>query len=195
MRTKPPEQRRLELMNAAQGLFLVHGVAPVTIEEITSSAAVAKGTFYLYFSSKDDLLGALRKRFAEQLLARIRAALGEESQAHWQERLSAWAKAIIAGYLDSMRLHDILFYASRPVSREGLIDNIIIDDLYLLLRTGVAAGAWSIDDPRFTAVFLFSGVHGVVEEAFSKHPRVNRVRLARKLQRLCFRAVGLPILG
>jgi len=35
----------------------------------------------------------------------------------------------------------------------------------------------------------------VVEEAFSKHPRVNRVRLARKLQRLCFRAVGLPILG
>jgi AcrR family transcriptional regulator len=182
-------------MNAAQRLFLEHGVGAVTIEEITSSAAVAKGTFYLYFSSKDDLLGALRKRFAEQLLARIRAAIGKQSQAHWKARLSAWAKAIIAGYLDSMRLHDILFYASRPLSREGLIDNIIIDDLYHLLQTGVAAGAWSIEDPRFTAVFLFSGVHGVVEEAFSKHQRVNRVRLARSLQRLCFRAVGLPIAG
>jgi len=109
--------------------------------------------------------------------------------------LSAWAKAIIAGYLDSMRLHDILFYASRPPSREGLTDNIIIDDLYHLLEAGVAAGAWSIDDPRFTAVFLFSGVHGVVEEAFTKHRKVNRIRLARSLERLCFRAVGLPILG
>ncbi|HUE10385.1 MAG TPA: TetR/AcrR family transcriptional regulator [Steroidobacteraceae bacterium] len=195
MRTKPPEQRRRELMNAAQRLFLEHGVGPVTIEQITSSAAVAKGTFYLYFSSKDDLLGALRKRFAEQLLARIRSAIAKRSQAHWKERLSAWAKAIIAGYLDSMRLHDILFYASRPLSREGLIDNIIIDDLYHLLETGVAAGAWSIDDPRFTAVFLFSGVHGVVEEACAKHKKVNRVRLARRLERLCFRAVGLPIMG
>jgi AcrR family transcriptional regulator len=182
-------------MTAAQRLFLEHGVGPVTIEQITSGAAVAKGTFYLYFSSKDDLLGALRKRFAEQLLARIRAAIGAESPAHWHERLSAWAKAIIAGYLDSMRLHDILFYASRPPSRDGLIDNIIIDDLYHLLQAGVAAGAWSIDDPRFTAVFLFSGVHGVVEEAFNKHQKVNRVRLARRLERLCYRAVGLPILG
>jgi AcrR family transcriptional regulator len=182
-------------MNAAQRLFLEHGVGPVTIEQITSSAAVAKGTFYLYFSSKDDLLGALRKRFAEQLLARIRSAIAKRSQAHWKERLSAWAKAIIAGYLDSMRLHDILFYASRPLSREGLIDNIIIDDLCHLLETGVAAGAWSIDDPRFTAVFLFSGVHGVVEEACAKHKKVNRVRLARRLERLCFRAVGLPIMG
>jgi AcrR family transcriptional regulator len=195
VRTKPPEQRRLELMTAAQRLFLEHGVGPVTIEQITTSAAVAKGTFYLYFSSKDDLLGALRKRFAEELLARIRAAIGKQSEAHWQKRLSAWAKAIIAGYLDSMRLHDILFYASRPPSREGLTDNIIIDDLYHLLEAGVAAGAWSIDDPRFTAVFLFSGVHGVVEEAFTKHRKVNRIRLARSLERLCFRAVGLPILG
>jgi AcrR family transcriptional regulator len=182
-------------MNAAQRLFLEHGVGPVTIEQITTRAAVAKGKFYLYFSSKDDLLGALRKRFAEELLARIRAAIGKQSQAHWKERLSAWAKAIIAGYVASMRLHDILFYAARPPSREGLTDNIIIDDLYRLLAAGVSAGAWSIDDPRFTAVFLFSGVHGVVEEAFAKHRKVDRVRLARKLERLCFRAVGLPNLG
>src|ERR1035438_2043651 len=55
-RTKPPETRRDELMNAAERLFLSEGVAATTIEQITSAAAVAKGTFYLYFSSKDDVL-------------------------------------------------------------------------------------------------------------------------------------------
>ena len=51
-RTKAPEERRDELMNAAQRLFLEQGVATTTIEQITMGADVAKGTFYLHFSSK-----------------------------------------------------------------------------------------------------------------------------------------------
>ena len=47
------------------------------------------------------------------------------------------------------------FHLCRPV--RGLVDNIVIDDLFSLLEAGSAARAWSIDDPRFTAVFLFSG--------------------------------------
>ena len=38
-RTKPPETRRTELMDAAQRLFLEHGVGPTTIEQITAGAA------------------------------------------------------------------------------------------------------------------------------------------------------------
>lgn len=63
-RTKPPEARLDELMTSAQRLFLKHGVGSTTIEQITSGAEVAKGTFYLYFSSKEDVLEALRERFA-----------------------------------------------------------------------------------------------------------------------------------
>ena len=79
-RTKPPAERRDELMNAARRLFLKQGVAPTTIEQITSGADVAKGTFYLYFSSKEDVLAALGERFAQELLATIKA--GMESWRH-----------------------------------------------------------------------------------------------------------------
>jgi AcrR family transcriptional regulator len=68
-RTKPPEERRDELMNSAQHLFLKSGVGPTTIEQITSGAKVAKGTFYLYFSSKEAVLAALGDRFAEEHLS------------------------------------------------------------------------------------------------------------------------------
>jgi AcrR family transcriptional regulator len=191
-RTKPPDERRDELMNAAQRLFLEQGVGPTTIEQITSGADVAKGTFYVYFSSKEELLAALRERFAQKLLKGIKAAIIEKSEDDWKGKLATWTKAALTGYLDSIRLHDIIFYESRPPTREGLIDNIIIDHLLGLLQAGVDAGAWSIEDLRLTAVFLFSGLHGVVD-ASTKERRVNRSRLTHRLEQLCFGAVGLPL--
>jgi AcrR family transcriptional regulator len=194
-RTKPPEARREELMNVAQRLFLEHGVAATTIEQITSGADVAKGTYYLYFSSKDDILAGLRNRYAQQLLASIKKAISENAVDDWQGKLASWASASVAGYLRSIKLHDLVFLESRPPTREGLFNNIIIEHLSGLLQGGADAGAWSIDDHHVTAVFLFSGFHGVVERACATEKRLNGNRLAHRLERLCFRAVGLPIDG
>jgi|SRR5580658_935131 AcrR family transcriptional regulator len=191
-RTKAPEVRRDDLMHAAQRIFLEQGVAPTTIEQITSGAGVAKGTFYLYFSSKEDLLAALGERFAQELLMGIRAAIAKKPEDDWKGKLTTWARACVTGYLDSIRLHDVVFFGSRPRSREGLVDNIVIDHLSGLLQAGVDTGAWSIDDSRFTAVFLFSGFHGVVDDAYTKEKRLNRSRLVQRSERLCLRAVGLP---
>src|SRR5580693_1785164 len=139
-RTKPAEERREELMNAAQRLFLKHGVGATTIEQITTGAAVAKGTFYLYFSSKEDVLAALRGRFGQELAARIKGAVAQNREDDWKGTLATWAEAGVAGYLDSIQLHDILFYGTpRPSARKGLVKNAIIDYLAGMLREGVAA--------------------------------------------------------
>src|SRR5450755_4447689 len=92
-RTKAPEERRDELTTAAQHLFLKHGLASTTIEQITSRAGVAKGTFYLYFSSKEDILAALGQGFAQNLLARIKTAVTEKREQDWMGKLATWAKA------------------------------------------------------------------------------------------------------
>jgi AcrR family transcriptional regulator len=192
-RTKAPERRRDELMNAAQRLFLKKGVGATTVEEITSGADVAKGTFYLYFSSKEDVLAALGNRFGREHLMAIKAAIAEKPEAEWREKLGVWARACATTYLDSIELHDIVFYGARPRTREGLVDNIVIDDLVELLQGGVEAGVWTVEDPRFTGVFLFSGLHSVVDDAYSKEKRVNRSRLASRLERLFYITVGLPV--
>jgi len=178
-------------MTAAQRLFLEQGAAATTIEQITSGAEVAKGTFYLYFSSKEDVLAALRARFAEQLLASIKTAVAKKAAADWTEKLAAWAEAGVAGYVASSALHDALFHASRPATREGLVDNILINHLTELLAEGVAAKAWHLDDPRFAAVFLFNGLHSVVDEASSKKKPMALSELARRVQRIYLCAVGL----
>jgi len=93
-------------------------------------------------------------------------------------------------YLDSIGLHDMLFYEARSPSREGLVDNVIIDHLAELLKAGHAAAAWSVDDARFTAVFRFSGMHGIVDDAYLREKRVVRGRLVNRLRRICFRTAG-----
>jgi AcrR family transcriptional regulator len=186
-RTKPPAERRDELMNAAQRLFLANGVGPTTIEQITAGADVAKGTFYLYFSSKDDVLAALGERFSAQLVAKLEAAIAKQRPTDWSGKLAAWARTAVSEYLDSMRLHDIVFREPNPNVHEDHDTNGTIAHLLQLLQDGTRAGAWTVADPRFTAIFLYSGLHGVVDDANNK--RTGRARLTQRVEEMCFRAV------
>ena len=190
-RTKPPEERRIELMDAAERLFLKQGVGATTIEQITAKADVAKGTFYLYFSSKEDVRAALGDRFAQKHLHEIKHSIAKIPNAGWKEKLATWIRASVTFYLDSIRLHDMLFYESRAPTRQGLVDNVVIDHLSELLEAGATAKAWSVESPRSTAVFLFSGIHAAVDDVYTKEKHVNRNRLLHTLEQLCFATHGL----
>lgn len=49
------EQRRNEIIKAAEELFVTRGFEATTMEEIALEAALSKGALYYYFDSKDDL--------------------------------------------------------------------------------------------------------------------------------------------
>src|SRR5260221_11582476 len=55
-RERKKERTRQEIYRAAMEWFLARGFDAVTIEEICQTADVAKGTFFLHFSTKDALL-------------------------------------------------------------------------------------------------------------------------------------------
>src|SRR5215475_6035812 len=107
-RTKPPQQRRDDLMNSAEALFLEQGLEQTTVEEITRGADVAKGTFYLHFSSKTEVVEALRARFVQRLLNGVGAAVAERRDGEWRAKLAAWSRACAVGYLDAAALHNLV---------------------------------------------------------------------------------------
>jgi len=51
--------RRGQILDAARNAFARHGLAGTTVSQIAHGADVAKGTVYLYFRSKDQILRAL----------------------------------------------------------------------------------------------------------------------------------------
>ncbi len=62
------EDKRNRLLDAAYSLFIEKGVSSTTIAEICTKAGIAKGTFYLYFKDKEDILRTLTKRISLNIL-------------------------------------------------------------------------------------------------------------------------------
>lgn len=87
-------EKRSKLMDAAHSLFTSgSALKPPTIDEVVKMAGVAKGTFYLYFKDKYDLMDQLfLKKLAEcvnSALARTRQTLAGK-QADDAERVNAF---------------------------------------------------------------------------------------------------------
>jgi AcrR family transcriptional regulator len=67
--------RTREILDAARRVLLGRGPETATMEEIAATAGVAKGTVYLYFPSKDELIQALITQVGENMLADIEAVV------------------------------------------------------------------------------------------------------------------------
>lgn len=71
------KKEKLErLLNTTFTLFVTRGMAKTSISDIATAAGIAKGTFYLYFQDKEDILDALVARVAHKAL--LQAMQGQE---------------------------------------------------------------------------------------------------------------------
>ena len=74
------QEKRRALLDAAYELFLERGTAKTSVEDITSRAKVAKGTFYLYFQDKGAVMQALLGRVSYQLLSEACMAVEQQTE-------------------------------------------------------------------------------------------------------------------
>ncbi|WP_160150752.1 TetR/AcrR family transcriptional regulator [Nonomuraea solani] len=66
-------RKAARILDSARELVLDHGVGKVTVSEISRAAGVGKGTVYLYWPSKEDLIRGL---FARDLLTLLEEMIG-----------------------------------------------------------------------------------------------------------------------
>jgi len=74
MRTvKEPEIRKSEILDTAEKLFFAKGYETATVNDILEAVQIAKGTFYYYFKSKEDVLDGIVKRQIDAGLEKAQA--------------------------------------------------------------------------------------------------------------------------
>lgn len=56
-----PSERRKELLDISMDLFCSHGYTQTTVQDICKKAGIAKGTFFYYFPTKEDVLREIFK--------------------------------------------------------------------------------------------------------------------------------------
>ena len=65
---KTAAERRLEIIKTAEKLFKENGYNKTSVEAIIKEMGVAKGTFYYYFKSKEEVLEAIADYTLEQVI-------------------------------------------------------------------------------------------------------------------------------
>ncbi|NJE84869.1 TetR/AcrR family transcriptional regulator [Thermococcus sp. CX2] len=111
---------RERILKAAEELFAEKGYDKTTVDEIVEKAGVAKGTFYNYFKSKEELI----KIVALQSLpySAIREELEREHES-LTEFLHSIAKAYIVYYCDPV-LRSLFFYTLAVRSKIKEVEEI-----------------------------------------------------------------------
>lgn len=77
LRERQREERAALILDAAQDVFADKGYHDASIDQIAARAGIAKGTVYLHFASKEDLLVALVEQQIVGFLARVDHVAGE----------------------------------------------------------------------------------------------------------------------
>ena len=91
------EYRIQSIQEAALRVISRKGMAAATMQEIAEEAGVAKGTIYLYFRDRDELVEKTFERAVSELIKRIDEAL--EKSGTFEQKI----RAIITGKLEFFR--------------------------------------------------------------------------------------------
>jgi len=62
---KEHDVRKNEILDMAEKLFRIKGYEKCTIMDIINEVGIAKGTFYYYFKSKEEVLDAVVLRYVD----------------------------------------------------------------------------------------------------------------------------------
>lgn len=67
------QEMQARILDAAMTCFLARGFHVTKMDDVAREAKLAKGTLYLYFKSKDEMMLALLRRHFDRIRAQIRA--------------------------------------------------------------------------------------------------------------------------
>jgi TetR/AcrR family transcriptional regulator, transcriptional repressor for nem operon len=188
-RRQPPDVRREQILDAAERVLVERGLAATTMADVAEAAAVAKGTVYLYFTSKAELLAGLRARYFERFVAMLGDPSAEgRSGPDIRRRVERLVAASYDFALGNHALHHVLFHQAGfgEVDAFARARAVMAD----LVEAARASGELTVADPELAADFLLHGLHGVLVRTVHR-PRPPRRRLVAGVTELICQALGV----
>jgi AcrR family transcriptional regulator len=203
-RTKQPEVRRDQLLEAAEKLFAEKGYAETTVLDIAEAAGVAKGTFYLYFPSKEHCVSALKERLMQGLVERFEDVLvplfervmsGEVQPADvdMEGVTQQLMEHTFEHAIEHAEAFDMLFHQGDTMEVDELhmahaakITQLIADIITQMNELGLT----HVKHPVQTARILFYGVHFALDIAMCREQTRDLTELKEAAVEISLRALG-----
>ncbi len=169
------EFRRGAILKAAHRVIARRGIAATSMQAIAKEARLAKGTLYLYFRDRDELVEQSARAAFTELFERIRVVLGVERP------LRESLRAVIKTQLEFFDAHRELLRVymelrgaeGAPCARRGRGAQL---ERYLELLTAHLAaaqrrGEMKPFDPAQVAVFVAEGMAAILKHRLGERGR------------------------
>jgi AcrR family transcriptional regulator len=163
------EWRNKEILEVARRIFARLGYAATNVEEIAKEAGMAKGTFYLYFKSKEEVLVAVLASDLERLTNQT--IEGMSAAKTFEERLAVFLnlrQAFLQHNQDFLRIYFAEFgiHCSRPAHRSEVIEKHFwraVDFMRQCLEQAIAQGEVRAVPVESAAFAIFDLSKGFLE--------------------------------
>jgi TetR/AcrR family transcriptional regulator, fatty acid metabolism regulator protein len=162
LKEKQRQEREALILQVAEEVLLERGYHETSMDEIASRVGIAKGTVYLHFPSKDDLIVAIFTRDMQDFLSHIDEAINAQSSP--KAKLEALYHLMYADFFyKRTQLFSTLYYSvdmRHLFAEKGncMHDQwkIVTSHIARLLDEGKAAGEFNPDLPTniMTSAFI-----------------------------------------
>jgi AcrR family transcriptional regulator len=174
-----PAERPQELLKAALEVFAESGLARARVEDIAARAGVAKGTVYLYFTSKEDLFReAIRDRVArtvDTLSAAAAPGEPEERLAHFIDAYWKHLRRPMFGDLYRLILAELPQFPEFMRFYGEEISDRVLDLVAAVVHEGTERGHFRTMDPAVGARMVIGLIvqHAIWTSQPALFPRVE----------------------
>ena len=196
----PPKRKRsapiteAALLHAAADVFATKGFVDATVAGVVDRDKVSRGTFYLYFTNKDDIFAKVMSRVVDDMFE-ISATRQPGSV---RERIEAGNRAFLQTFKHHRKLmRSVLQVASMDPAMASILDDLrsqFAERVRRQLERGVATGKCHPLDPAIASYALVLMVEFFAYSWLSfgfgpKRAKLDVETVAMELSRLWCRAV------
>ncbi|HDN79808.1 MAG: hypothetical protein DRI61_16725 [Chloroflexi bacterium] len=170
-RAREKEQRRQEILDAARKVFFFKGIHSATVEDVAAEAELGKGTIYLYFSSKEEILAHLLLEGFDLLIEQLEEASSDEATTP-SERIRHLAYAYLHFFQEYPGYFRLMVAFDRGRLQEKLpselCEEIKVRNREALswvskaIEEGIEKGYFRPGDPWLIAGALWASIHGIL---------------------------------
>ena len=161
------DERKTQILNAAEGVFTKRGFNEARMDDIAEKTGLSKGTLYLYFKSKDDLIIAILERIFQREFRQLEDLQEDDISA--SDAMMNLTDLITKDIVSMLRLIPIIYNFLALAFRNKYVQRALKDYInhYLnilipIIQRGIDAGEFRSVDAREVAIAAGAIIEGTM---------------------------------